>query len=364
MDKRMYWLWLSLKPSVSPLQIAVLIKHFRSAEAVYNAKSYDGIIVPGTKGIRELSDKSMNETERVLSRMNEIGGRIITIDDDEYPALLKEIYSPPVVLYALGARLNSEDELRIAVVGTRKYSAYGRRAAERLSRSLAEKGAVIVSGMALGIDTCAAVAAINAGRKTIAVLGCGVDIIYPYQNKDLYKAIQQKGTVISEYPPGTKPLGYNFPRRNRIIAGLSRGTLVIQAPVKSGALITARYALENNRDVYAVPGEIYDINQAGTNELIKAGAKPVTCAEDILEEYGFEIPAEKDEAEDRLAGIDMSGLSKTEAEVLTLLSANALHPDEISRKLGISGAEAGTALMMLEISGLVVKDSGNIYNLN
>ncbi|MGM9937492.1 MAG: DNA-processing protein DprA, partial [Candidatus Ornithomonoglobus sp.] len=300
--------------------------------------------------------------EMVRARMKEIGGRIITIEDEEYPALLKEIYSPPAVLYALGAKLNDEDELRIAVVGTRKYSAYGRRACEKLSKALAEKGAVIVSGMALGIDTFAAAAAVNAGRKTIAVLGSGIDVIYPYQNKDLYKEICRNGTILSEYPPGTRPLGYNFPRRNRIIAGLAQGTLVIQAPEKSGALITARYALENNRDVFAVPGEIYDINQVGTNELIKAGAKPVTCAEDILEEYGFEAP-EKNEVTDRLAGIDMSGLSKTEAEILQLLNVSPLHPDEITRKLGVPGAETGTALMMLEISGLVVRDSGNIYDL-
>lgn len=363
MDKRMYWIWLSLKPSVSPLQASVLIKHFGSAEAVYRAKSYDGIMASGTKGIGELTDKSMDEAEKVLLRMKEIGGRIITIDDEEYPELLKEIYLPPTVLYVMGAGLNSGDELRIAVVGTRKYSAYGRRAAEKLSRSLAEKGAVIVSGMALGIDTFASAAAINAGRKTIAVLGSGIDVIYPYQNKDLYKAILRNGTVVSEYPPGTKPLGYNFPRRNRIIAGLAQGTLIIQAPVKSGALITAHYALENNRDVFAVPGEIYDINQAGTNNLIKEGAKPVTCVEDILEEYGFEASGKK-EVTDRLAGIDMSGLGKTEAEVLKLLSVSPLHPDEITRKLGVSGAEAATALMMLEISGLVVKDSGNIYDLN
>lgn len=359
----MYWLWLSLKASVSPLQINALIKHFGSAEAVYRATSYNGIMASGTKGIRELEDKSMEDAGNVIGRMKEIGGRIITIEDEEYPALLKEIYLPPVVIYALGAELGNRDELRIAVVGTRKYSSYGRRACERLSKSLAEKGVTIVSGMALGVDTFAAAAAIDAGQKTIAVLGSGVDVIYPYQNRELYKAILQNGTIISEYPPGTRPLGYNFPRRNRIIAGLAQGTLVIQAPVKSGALITARYALENNRDVFAVPGEIYDINQAGSNELIKSGAKPVTCAEDILEEYGFENPGNKDDA-DRPAGIDMSGLSKIEASILNLLSVNAQHPDEITRKLGAPEAEIGTALMMLEISGLVVRDSGNIYDLS
>lgn len=360
-DDLIYRIWLSLKPSMTPARSARLLGALGSARAVYEEKSFDGLLPAAERLTAELNDKSTRAAERALERMREIGGRVITIGDGEYPDCLKEIYAAPPVLYALGQRLGGADEFRIAVVGTRKCTAYGKRAAEKLSKELAENGVVIVSGMAYGIDTFAANAALAVGQKTVAVLGSGADVPYPSANKGLYEAIAENGTVISEYPPGTKPFSYHFPARNRIIAGLSRGTLVVQAPMKSGALITANYALENNRDVFAVPGDMFDINQEGTNELIKSGAKCVTRAEDILEEYGSAAAA-KGKA-DRLEGADMSGLDETERAILRLLGGTRLHADEISRSVGASEAEVGTALMMLELGGRVVKDEANIYDL-
>lgn len=373
MDERLCCVWLSLKESFSPEQICKLMKYYGSAEAVYRAASYERAGLSGKKALAELSDKSMERAKAVVKRMADLGGRIIIAEDEEYPMLLKEIYAPPVALYALGNRLPSEKQLTIAVVGTRSYDDYGRKAARQISRGLAERGAIIVSGMAEGADSFAAEEALRAGSSTIAVLGSGVDVVYPYSNYVLYEEIRQRGTILSEYAPGTRPFGYHFPQRNRIIAGLSYGTLVVQAPLKSGALITARDALENNRDVFAVPGSIFSSLQTGSNMLIKEGAMPVGSAEEILvcyEERAFELHTDlakttniKTEKRNRLAELDLSALNETAVRIVKMLNERGAHADVIARSLQMESSSAETELMLLEIGGIVKKNSENIYEL-
>jgi len=215
--------------------------------------------------------------------------KIYTLKDKNYPGLLKEIYDPPEKLYVEG-NLSPEEKYPLAVVGTRRPSEYGKRVATELVKNLARLGLTIISGLALGIDGLAHEAALKVGGRTIAVLGSGIDIIYPASHKKLAEdIIKSGGVIVSEYPPGTSPSKLTFPARNRIIAGLSLGTLVIEAPERSGAMITARFALEQGRDVFAVPGSISNLNSAGCNKLIKMGAKPVTRSEDVLESLGIDI---------------------------------------------------------------------------
>lgn len=221
---------------------------------------------------------------------------VIRFEDENYPCLLKEIYDPPQQLYYLG-ELKAREKFPLAVVGTRKISFYGKKATERLVNGLCQAGLTIVSGLALGVDGLAHQIALENGTRTIAVLGSGLDTVYPPDHKKLAKRIiDTGGALVSEYPPKTKPSKLTFPARNRIVAGMSLGVLVIEAPIKSGAMITARLALDQGREVFAVPGDIYSENSQGCNLLIKKGAKPVTKIEDILESFNYN---DKDESHNR-----------------------------------------------------------------
>ncbi|MBL7141619.1 DNA-protecting protein DprA [Patescibacteria group bacterium] len=213
----------------------------------------------------------------------------INIKDKNYPELLREIYDPPQTLYVNG-QLKAKEKYPLAVVGTRKVSLYGQKITRSLVRALSQAGFTIISGLALGVDGLAHQTTLDAGGKTIAVLGSSLDIIYPSSHQQLaQKIIKSKGAIVSEYEPKTRPSKWTFPARNRIVAGLSLGTLVVEAPKKSGALITARFALEQGREVFAVPGSVYNENSAGCNLLIKMGAKPVTKPEDILESFNLKL---------------------------------------------------------------------------
>lgn len=267
----------------------------------------------------------------------------ISLNEKNYPRLLKEIYNPPKELFFLG-EIRAEENLPLAIVGTRKFSNYGKQATIELGRSLAKTGFTIVSGLALGIDSLAHQAALDVGTRTIAVLGCGLDNIYPAIHKKLTeKIIAQGGLIVSEYPPGTPPLKHHFPARNRIIAGLSLGVLVIEAPETSGALITAKCALEQNREVFAVPGNIFSQNSFGTNQLIKLGAKPVTQIEDILETFNLALP-EKQKREIKPA-------NKEEEIILKILSNESMSIDEIVKQSGLNASIVNSTLIMMEISG-------------
>lgn len=284
MDRTKAWLWFTLKRSLTIKEQAALIEIYKTPEAIYYEKSYADIELRSECRL-ELMDKSMKPVDMVLRRIDSCGAYIITIDDENYPPLLRETYDAPYVLYAIGKCPDWNEIFTFTVVGTRKCTTYGRDITRILVSNLVHRGAVIVSGLARGVDTVANATAINCGGTTIGVLGCGIDRVYPMENFELFECVKQTGLLITEYPPGTGPVGSNFPRRNRIMAGLSYGVLVTEAPEKSGALITADLALDYNRDVFAVPSGILLSAGNGCNRLIQHGAKLVINADDILCEY-------------------------------------------------------------------------------
>ena len=269
---------------------------------------------------------------------------ITTIKDNNYPKLLKEIYCPPPLLYHYG-QINLSQDYTLAVVGSRKYSEYGRQVTFDLIRSLSSAGMVIISGLALGIDTFAHQAAVEQNGKTIAVVGSGLDLIYPSSNRQLAeKIIATGGAIISEFPPGTPPYKSNFPQRNKTISGLSLGTLIIEANIKSGALITAQYALEQNREIFTVPGNIYQATSAGCHKLIKDGAKLVTAPTDILEALNLEKIADYKTSQAILPE------NETEKIILEIITAEPTHVDKIAQasRLNISVINATLALMEMK----------------
>jgi len=289
--------------------------------------------------------------------MNKENIKKITLPDPNYPRLLKEISDPPQVLYLKG-EIKKEDETAIAIVGTRNYTNYGKRIAEEITSDLAERGITIISGLAKGIDTFAHKAALEHKGRTIAVLGSAVDSksLYPACNRKLAEKIARNGAVVSEYPVGTKSERYFFPQRNRIISGLSLGILVVEAPEKSGALITASQALEQNREVFAVPGPIYSENSKGTNNLIKMGAKLVTCANDILEELNLPLIENKKKL--------FKPENKWEEILFNILTEEPVHIDEITKKSNLDAGLVSSTLITLELRGIVKQHGGGYYVKN
>ncbi|MGE4548456.1 MAG: DNA-processing protein DprA [Intestinibacillus sp.] len=293
MSARLHWLWLATRAPLRPHQTAALLAHFGSAEQVYAADRCALTCVSGlTRAqVDALCDKELHGAERISDACQRLGAGILTLADTAYPDRLRQIADPPAVLYVRGTLPDLDAAPGIAVVGTRRASAYGRAAAENMARKLTEAGFIIVSGMASGIDGEANRAALRAGGRTVAVLGCGVDVCYPPHHKALMGDILLAGAVVSEYPPGTEPLAAHFPARNRIISGLCVGTLVIEAPLRSGSLITARCALDQGRDVFAVPGNIGVPSFDGSNRMIADGEAMLAAApRDIIREYAGLLP--------------------------------------------------------------------------
>ncbi len=278
----------------------------------------------------------------------------INIEDNNYPKILKEIHDPPKTLYIRG-NFHDDDKTAVGIVGTRNYTSYGKQVAENIAGDLAEAGITIISGLAKGIDTWAHKSALDRGGRTIAVLGSAVDSknLYPSCNRKLAEKITQNGAVISEYPLGTKSERWFFAQRNRIISGLSLGVLVIEAPEKSGALITATQAVEQNRDVFAIPGPIYSENSIGTNGLIKMGAKLVTCANDILEELNLPLLEDKRKK--------FKPENKWEENLLNILTKEPIHIDEINKQSKLEPGLVSSTLMMLELRGIVKNHGGSYY---
>ncbi len=366
---KLYWLWLTLKEKLSYTDIQSLIDKFGSPLNIYDIENVEDIKEYSTKIQKNVLDKSLEKAISVYKRIEELNSRVVTIEDDEYPPMLRHIHEPPHVLYMYGERMDWERLLTITVVGTREYNQYGKNATQRISYDLAKAGVVIVSGMARGIDSIAGVSALQSGNKTVAVLGSGFDEVYPPEKKNLYNAIAKNGVVITEYPPDTKAYGSNFPRRNRIMAGLSYGVLVTQAPRKSGALITASRAVENGRDVFAVPGSMFSAGSEGCNDLIRQGAKLVTSYVDIINEYPyFELKKLEDNktvssSSDRVDEIDFSRFSENQQKIIKLLLQGNIHIDEMYRELQMDRGVLTTELLMLELNGTVNKLEGNIYEL-
>lgn len=286
-----HWVWLGEAHIRSTSRLA-LLQHFGTPENIYFAAAEDLLQVEGISAgeARCLQNKDLSEADRILGQCKEKNIRLLTVQDASYPARLKNIYDPPCLLYIRGEMPEIDDGVSVAVVGTRDCTPYGERAAEKIAFGLAEGGVTVVSGLAKGIDAAAMRGALRAGGHPVAVLGGGVDVVYPRENRFLYEDVATRGALISEYPPGTEPKAEHFPIRNRIIAGLSLATLVVEAPRKSGALITAHEALEQGRDVFAVPGAIDAPCSVGCNDLIREGASLVSSAQDILREYAAAYP--------------------------------------------------------------------------
>lgn len=348
MDQIAYYLGFNLTPGIGPARLARLIEVFGSAETAWLADPRE----LARSGLESkycdalVSTRAHLDLHAELERAWQADIQLICIEDAAYPKLLRQIPMPPPLLYVRGT-LEPTDEWALAVVGTRSPTSYGKEAARRVVTDLAGAGITIVSGLALGIDTIAHDAALGAGGRTLAVLGCGVDHFYPERNRALAEQIAQNGAVISEYPLGTLPTPTNFPPRNRLISGLTCGTLVVEAGERSGALITVTFALEQGRDVFAIPGSIFSRASAGTNRLIRDGAGLVTSAQDVLDALDWTRATAQQEVQ--LAMPE----NTAEANLLELLSYEPQHVDELGRSSGMAAPEVAATLTMLELKGLV-----------
>lgn len=282
-----HWIWLAHRPSVNDRMKAALLQHFRDPEDIYfaDAGAFAHIEGMSAEAVESLQDKNLIPAEETLEACQRENLHILTYRDAAYPVRLKNIADPPLILYYKGQLPQFDANPVIAVVGTRKASAYGLTTAKRMGYQIGKCGGIVVSGMAYGIDGMAMAGALTAGKTVVGVLGCGADIVYPLSNRALFKDVERYGCILSEFPPGYPPSKWTFPKRNRIISGLSNGVLVVEAPEKSGALITARQAAEQGRDVFAVPGNIDIPSFAGSNRLLRDGAIMVSSGWDVVSEY-------------------------------------------------------------------------------
>ena len=344
-----YWVALARVPQIGRARIALLEAHFGRLEDAWKAtpSALQGAGLTGSALSALLASRDGISPEGELEQLERQGVAALTWHDEAYPAGLKEIFDRPPVLYVRG-QLTAADAWAVGVVGTRRATVYGRQAAEELSEGLARNNVTVVSGLARGIDSIAHKAALKAGGRSIAVLACGLDMVYPPENLRLAQEVMERGALVSDYPLGTQPRSEFFPRRNRIMVGLSLGILVVEGDVKSGALITARQALDENREVFAVPGSIYTPTFRGTNWLIQQGqAKLVTKTEDVLEELNLTMASHQMEAKEVLPA------DETEARILRFLSAEPIHIDDVRRNSGLEIAAVSSALAMLELKGMV-----------
>lgn len=349
MENNAYWIGFNKVNGIGPARMKALLDVFGSLEAAWTASPM-ALAQSGALDRRSLANllavRSKLDLQAEWERVRRAGVDLLTWSDERYPLNLARIDGPPPVLYVDGAILE-EDAWAVAIVGTRRATAYGREIAHTLATELARNRITVVSGLALGVDTIAHQAALDAGGRTIAVLGSGVDVIYPHQNRLLAKAIAQQGAVVSEYALGVRPEASNFPPRNRIISGLSRGVIVVEAGERSGALITARFAADQNRDVFAVPGSILRPGSAGCNRLIQDGAIPLLSIDDVLDQLNLA------RVDDQRVVQQSVPADPLEAELLAHLSQEPRHVDEIVRRSALPPAQASSLLAIMELKGLV-----------
>ena len=425
MDIRILWIWISLKFSPGTMKISYLLDEYGGIEEIYNEEKYTYSTYLTLSERKKLADKSLEAAYDICKRAEKANVKILVYDDEKYPESLRQLDSPPYVLYVKGKVIDWDSYVLISVIGTRNCTEYGVKATRKIAGELAEKGIVIVSGLARGLDSVAAVEALKHNCYCIGVLGCAIDSVYPPENRKLFNAIEKTGILISEYPPGGNTTGKSFVARNRIIAGLSRGLLVTEAPLKSGTGITVRFAYDYSRDVFAVPGSIFESNSAGTNKLLQGSAKAVMCAQDIIEEYPdinsklrapmgnifikelpeleglvekglneiskkktFKADREKahtnssprrnppkaaeekidktseKEAEEKNKPKELPiGLNDEEQRIAMSLLGGERPKDEIIRETGLDAGYVNTALIMMEMQGVVEQLSGNVYRL-
>jgi len=361
-QNKKYWLGLAKIPSIGPIKFNKLLKFFKSAEEAYKAPitALEELNF-GEKCVAEfIRTRSETDLDLEMEKHEQEGIKITTQEDNQYPSLLKQIYDPPAVLFSRGL-LPAESEFLIAVVGSRKHTTYGKIATEKITLELSKTGITIVSGLALGIDEIAHRKCVEEKTKTIAVLGCGIEKqnIYPSSNKILAeRIIEQGGCVLSEYPIGTPPYKSNFPQRNRIISGLCLGVVVVEAAIKSGALITAKSALDQNREVFAVPGPITSAYSEGTNNLIKSGATLVVEGSDILESLNLKQAMEFSEAKEIIPQ------TKEEGAILECIFGEPMSVDEIIRRTKINPSEVISTLTLMEMKGIVKNLGSSKYALS
>ena len=397
-----YWVWLASLRGVGAYTIKRLLDWFGSPEHVFFADDavYNQIPELTKKDRAALDEKNLAEAGRILQDCEQYGYRVMTMFDGDYPTRLANIPDPPIVVYVRGRLPVVDEEAAVAVVGTRKCTPYGIKAAERIGYELARYGCLVVSGLARGIDSVAAKGALRAGGRVIGVVGSGLDIVYPRENKQLFDDVTASGAIVSEYPPGTGVSGAHFPQRNRIISGLSVGVTVIEAPLKSGALITASRALDQGRDVFAVPGNVDSPVCAGSNQLLREGAVLVTSGREIAEEYVALYPDKivgdrpkvplDPSMEDRLIAETVAGkrqnqpkkeidntktveyidlvslkeqLGDEEFAVLSAIGPKTRHVDELIEQTKMEAGAVLTALTLLEIDGYVEQLPGKHFRL-
>lgn len=400
-----HWIWLTRRKGIGIRGRAALLRQFGTAEHIFEMQERDYLAAEcfDRRWLDALLDKSLEESEKILAVCDDKDIRIVTYADRAYPDRLRNISDPPTLLYYKGYLPDFDHEATIAVVGSRRCSAYGLLHAKQFSKLIAASGGIIVSGGARGIDSMALRGALDSTMPVACVLGCGVDIVYPPENRYLFKEIAQHGCLISEFPPGTPPERGNFPIRNRIISGLSLGVLVVEAPEKSGALITANLALEQGRDVFAIPGNIGVKQCEGSNRLIREGAIMVENGWEVVREYEYRFPGKLSDGRSRDAierifqtrygqalpvytpillqdDIDKKDIDKPadkpyidikendaelqgdEAAVYQQLSAVPLLPDELVARTGIPAQRVLAALTMLQIKKLAVKQAAGRYS--
>ncbi len=356
MDDKAYWVGFNLVRGIGAVRLKNILDHFGNLETAWNSPP-EALIsagLPGKVVENFLVIRKQVNLDTIMAKAESQGVKILTWNDDIYPRRLKEIAQPPPVLFVRGS-INVEDDWAVSVVGTRRVTPYGRQVAGEIAKFLAQNGITLVSGLARGVDAIAHQSALQAGGRTIAVLGSGVDVIYPPEHRKLADEIIRQGAVISDYALGTQPESTNFPPRNRIIAGLSLATIVVEAGETSGALITAEFAAEQGRDVFAVPGSILAPQSEGTNKLIGDGARPLVRMNEILEVLKLEQIPEKQFTRKLITALP------EEKKLLEHLNQEPLHIDEICQLSGLPIQTVSATLTMMELKGLVTQVGGMNY---
>jgi len=380
MSSLKYWIWLATRTGVGPARAKRLIDFFGSPEEVYYAKDRDYFDVEGIKhaDIHWLMQKELDTANKILSSCEETGCRVIAFQDTDYPDRLRNIYDPPQVLYVKGNLPDIDSSPVVGVVGTRSCTPYGILTAENVCYKLSENGIIVVTGLARGVDTAATRGALRGGSSTIGVIGSGPDIVYPPENKSMYDDVISAGAIISEYPPGTPAVRQNFPARNRIISGISLGVAVIEAPKKSGALITAARALEQGRDVFALPGNVDALTCEGSNRLLREGAIPFMSAGDIIDEYaglypagikGSKRPVQKSfDNTPKVDYIDLGNLldklDGDEKAIVEAIGNNPVHVDDIIQDTGFPAQKVLASLTVLELGEYIKRDINGNWEIN
>jgi DNA processing protein len=355
-DPRAYWVGLNLVKGIGSVRFRMLLEAFGDAQSAWGASSEAWLQVGLSQKVADSFQRVRKgvSLDQVWERIQNLGVSVLTWEDEAYPRRLKEIDQPPPVLYVRGT-LIPEDEWAVAIVGTRRLTAYGRQVAEEVATTLAHNGVTVVSGLARGVDSIAHQSALNAGGRTLAVLGNGVDQVYPPENRRLADQVMAHGALVSDYPLGTQPDGINFPPRNRIISGLSIAVIVVEAGETSGALITATFAAEQGRDVFAVPGNINAPQSKGTNRLIRDGAQPLLGPQDVLEALNLTRVTEHQAVRVALPA------DPVERRLFQLLSQEPMHVDEIRSQTDMPIAAVSAALAMMELKGMVRQVGGMNY---